>query len=244
MLHNNMVLFSRDNLDSYLYELAKEYRKKGGNRCPAEIVMVGGASILVNYGFRDATTDIDAIFIAASSMKDAINQVGDRHGLPHGWLNAEFTRTSSYSSKMREYSKHYKTYAGVLEIRTVSAEYLIAMKLVSGRMYKHDLSDMIGILSDHKRQGHPISLQDVDRAVCDLYGDWSKVSPFAKSFIENTIQKDDYERQYTEERKDEIVSNNALVQFTKEQNGRVTHPEANEFVARRRKNLPEEELER
>ena len=48
MLHNDTILFSRDNLDMYLSELAKEYRRQGGSRCPAEIVMVGGASILVN----------------------------------------------------------------------------------------------------------------------------------------------------------------------------------------------------
>ena len=40
---------------------------------PAEIILVGGAAILVNYGFRAMTTDIDAIIHAASSMKNAIN---------------------------------------------------------------------------------------------------------------------------------------------------------------------------
>lgn len=40
---------------------------------PTEITLVGGASILINYGFRDSTYDIDALFHAASAMKDAIN---------------------------------------------------------------------------------------------------------------------------------------------------------------------------
>lgn len=42
-------------------ELAKEYRKLAGKSVPAEIVLVGGASILTNYGFRNMTTDMDAI---------------------------------------------------------------------------------------------------------------------------------------------------------------------------------------
>lgn len=38
--------FTRENLDSYLMELAKEFRKKNGSRMPAEIILMGGASIL------------------------------------------------------------------------------------------------------------------------------------------------------------------------------------------------------
>ena len=37
--------FTRENLDSYLKELAKEFRKLNGNKMPAEIILIGGASI-------------------------------------------------------------------------------------------------------------------------------------------------------------------------------------------------------
>ena len=70
--------FTKENLDNYLKELAKEYRKLAGKDMPAEIVLVGGAAILTNYGFRNMTTDVDAVIHAASSMKDAINKVGDK----------------------------------------------------------------------------------------------------------------------------------------------------------------------
>lgn len=53
--------FTKDNLDIYLKELAKEYKKLNGKLMPAEIVLVGGAAVLANYGFRKMTTDIDAI---------------------------------------------------------------------------------------------------------------------------------------------------------------------------------------
>lgn len=65
-------IFTKENLDTYLKELAKAFRKINGKSMPAEIVLVGGAAILTNYGFRDMTTDIDAVIHAASSMKDAI----------------------------------------------------------------------------------------------------------------------------------------------------------------------------
>jgi len=35
------------------YKLAKEFRKLCGKDMPCEIILIGGASILANYGFRD-----------------------------------------------------------------------------------------------------------------------------------------------------------------------------------------------
>ena len=84
--------FTKDNLDAYLKELAKEFRRQNGKLMPAEIILVGGAAILVNYGFREMTADIDAIIHASSAMRDAISRVGDRFGLPKGWINTDFTK--------------------------------------------------------------------------------------------------------------------------------------------------------
>lgn len=74
--------FIRENIDIYLKEVAKEYRKQVGKRMPAKLILIGGSSVLLNYGFRNMTSDIDAVILAASSMKDAINKVGDHFGLP------------------------------------------------------------------------------------------------------------------------------------------------------------------
>ena len=76
--------FTKENLDTCLSKLAKEFRKLNGTKMPAEIVLIGGAAVLANYGFRDMTYDIDAVIQASSSMKDAINKVGDEMRLPNG----------------------------------------------------------------------------------------------------------------------------------------------------------------
>ena len=39
-------VFTSDNLDEYLKEVAKEYRKMGGKFVPAEIILIGGAAVL------------------------------------------------------------------------------------------------------------------------------------------------------------------------------------------------------
>ena len=164
----NETAFNKENLDLYLKELAKTFRKLNGKSVPAEIILIGGASILINYGFRDMTYDMDAIIISSTAMKQAINQVGDNLGLPNGWLNTDFMRTKSYSPKLIEHSVYYKTFSNILTVRTVTAEYMIAMKLMAGRKYKNDLSDVIGVLKYHKEQGVPITLEQIKKAVINL----------------------------------------------------------------------------
>ena len=113
--------FTKENLDMYLKELGKEFRKLNGTKMPAEIILIGGAAILANYGFREMTYDIDAVILASSAMKDAINHVGDRLGLLRGWLNADFQKTGSFSDKLFGVSVFYKTFSNILTVRTVAA---------------------------------------------------------------------------------------------------------------------------
>lgn len=51
---------SKNNIDEVLKEFAKQYKKCCGN-APAEVTIVGGGSILINYNFRETTQDLDVI---------------------------------------------------------------------------------------------------------------------------------------------------------------------------------------
>ncbi len=214
--------FTKDNIDLYLKELSKEYRRQGGKSMPAELILIGGASVLINYGFRNMTTDIDAIIHAASSMKDAINAVGDRYDLPNGWLNADFKKTDSYTPKLAAFSLYYKTFSNVLTIRTISAEYLIAMKLRSGRQYKSDLSDVLGIMAEHEKRGLPITMEQIRRATSDLYGDWLSLPEASRSFIENVMANGHFEQLYEQTAKGEQETKELLIQFEQDYPGTAT----------------------
>ena len=216
------VEFTKENIEVYLKELAKEYRKLVGKGTPAELVLIGGASVLINYGFRDMTTDVDALIHAASSMKDAINRVGDRFSLPNGWINSDFRNTSSYTPKLTQFSEYYKTYSNVVTIRTVSSEHLIAMKLRSGRQYKSDLSDVLGILAEHEKRGVPITMEQIRKAVADLYGDWSSMPEASQVFIENVMESGDFQQLYQRTMQGEQEAKNLLIQFEQEYPGVTT----------------------
>lgn len=208
--------FTKENLDSYLKELAKEFRKKNGTKIPAEIILVGGASILINYGFREMTYDMDAIIKSSGVMKDAINTVGDRLGLPVGWLNADFVHTDSYTPRLAEYSKYYKTFSNILQVRTVSAEYLIAMKLMAGRQYKNDLSDVVGILIEQEERRNPFSFDKIKKAVVDLYDSYDRLPVNSREFIESIYKKDDLKIFYQQCRQMELENEDILIGFQDE----------------------------
>lgn len=135
-MSSDSSVFTGENLNDYLKAVAKEYKKMGGKAMPAELILIGGAAVIANYGFREMTTDIDAIIHAASVMKDAINLVGDQYHLQNGWLNTDFMRTASYSPKLDQYSTYYRTFGGILSVRTVQAEYFIQQIMQNGEYQK------------------------------------------------------------------------------------------------------------
>ena len=65
---------------------------------------------------------------------------------------------------LHEVSVYYRTFSNVLTIRTITAEYLLAMKLMSGRRYKNDLSDIVGILWEHQKKDKGFDLR-ADRKI-------------------------------------------------------------------------------
>lgn len=231
--------FTKENLDYYLSRLAKEYRKRNGTQIRAEIVLIGGAAVLTNYGFRDMTYDIDAIIRSSSSMKEAIHIVGDELGLPNGWLNSDFTKTASYSPKLLQYSKFYKHFGYVLDVRTISREYLVAMKLMSGRKYKNDLSDIVGILYEEQKQGNPLSLEQIETAVCNLYGSWDKLPSDSISFINEILEKNDLSHLYETYQLSERNAKESLIDFEKKYPNVVTVNNINDII----KQLKEKKLQ-
>lgn len=230
MSFKNSNIFTKENLDLYLKELAKEFRKRNGTSIPAEIVLIGGAAILANYGFRNMTADVDAIIMASSAMKEAINCVGDKYNLPNGWLNSDFTKTGSYSPKLIEFSTYYKKFSNILTVRTVSAEYLIAMKLRSGRKYKNDLSDIIGILAEHIKKNKPIDFVCIDKAVNDLYKGWDDIPPDSKTFIEDALRTENYEQIYKTVNETENRSKELLVGFEEDYPGITNESNVNDIL--------------
>ena len=74
----------RDEIIDALTALAAELERRGVS---AEMYVVGGAAIALAFDERRSTRDIDAVFEPKSVVYEAAGVVGERLGLPGGWLN-------------------------------------------------------------------------------------------------------------------------------------------------------------
>lgn len=213
MSPENTTSIEKSALDAYLNELAKEYKKCGGRKMPIEIILVGGAAILGRYDFRTMSADIDACGQLPEALLDAARRVGQRHGFGDDWFNHDFMRTTSYTPRLYRHATYYKTFAQVLTVRVIEAEYLIAMKLRAGRKYKHDLSDVIGILAAHEQKGAPLTLAQIDKAVDDLYGGWEDFPEDSRIFIQDAFAHGNFEQVYRTIQSEEQAAKKLLVEF-------------------------------
>ncbi|MCD7885422.1 MAG: DUF6036 family nucleotidyltransferase [Lachnospiraceae bacterium] len=213
---NRSETITKEKLQLILNDMAKQLKRTAGRHASAEIVLVGGASVLANYSFRESTMDIDAFGRIPSVLKDIALGIGDKYNLENGWFNSDFMRTKSYSPKLLEYSKYYRTFANVLEVRTINSEYLIAMKLKSNRDYKSDQSDIVGILLSHEEKKDSITLERIDKAVNVLYDGWKNMPESAEDYIRSMLEKKDYKNEFQRIRLEEQENAKSLKTFEKQ----------------------------
>jgi|TergutMp193P3_1026864.scaffolds.fasta_scaffold07394_8 hypothetical protein len=192
---------TKDNIDKYLKELSKEYKKINPGNNKTRIVIVGGGVVLLKHNFRKTTEDIDATIYSTDDMLEAIDKIAKKYSLSPKWINTDFEESASYSDKLIEVSNIYKEYDNKVEIRLIEREYLIAMKLTAARNYKHDLSDIAGILMEYKNMDNEITMDDINKAVKTLYGNWNRISKETRKTLKEMFDDGDYEKVYNENKK-------------------------------------------
>ena len=216
-------------LDNYFNELAKIYKKKSHGYI-FEFILVGGASILVNYDFRDVTNDIDAYYLPSADIKDAIKIVSQKFGIDSKWINNDFQKTKSYSNKLSEFSTFYKSYKEIINVRTIKDEYLIAMKLMSGRIYKNDISDIIGIIISNKNNGKDVTYDIIDKAIKNLYGSWDGVDKDIIKILDDILSTNNLEELYNRTISEEQNSRQSLIEFDEKYNNAINEANVKEIL--------------
>lgn len=103
MLHN--IVLSKDNMDLVFQTFSNNIRKINKNK-----KIVGGSAIVSSFEYRLSTMDIDAIYAIDEELTRAIEMTAQELHLPIDWLNQDFIKTPSYSSKLIEVSTILKKY--------------------------------------------------------------------------------------------------------------------------------------
>ena len=113
-------------IQCYLQLLGEELQRRN---VTGEIVMAGGAVMLLVIRNRETTKDIDAYFATnAQEIRDAARLIAKRENLPDDWLNdgfKGFIYTSPPTTLWLEYPGLRAYYA--------DPDYVLAMKAVAGR---------------------------------------------------------------------------------------------------------------
>lgn len=108
--------------------LAGELRRAGAR---AEIAVAGGAALVLLYGARESTKDVDAITLdasAADAVRIASRAVAGALGLPSDWLN-DAAKGYVHGLALGERLFESET----LIVRALAAQQLLAMKLSAWR---------------------------------------------------------------------------------------------------------------
>ncbi len=132
-------LLTPDRIRAYLIEVA-ELLPDDAPQC---IVVVGGA-LLALLGFREATNDVDSIKRFGATLKEAVEQVANRHGLAPRWLNdsaAGYAPQTFDEAACTVELDHPR-----LRVLGAPLQQVFVMKLIAARAV--DLTDLTAIWSE------------------------------------------------------------------------------------------------
>lgn len=117
----------------------------------AEIAVFGGAAMVLHFGDRPATRDVDYLPGEGTSNRLTVlaDEIGSRNGLPAGWFN-DAVRFFVEHVRDDHPFEIYPPYAtdGGLRVMLASPRYLLAMKIRAMRssLEAHDISDVWDLL--------------------------------------------------------------------------------------------------
>jgi hypothetical protein len=104
-----------------------------------ELYLVGGAVMCLVFNARDATKDVDALFVPAARLREAAARVAATAGVDDGWLN----------DAVKGYLSPRGTFDPFLDLPHLNVfvarpQYLLALKCAAMRLGEefHDLDDV------------------------------------------------------------------------------------------------------
>ncbi|MDQ1218118.1 DUF6036 family nucleotidyltransferase [Microbacterium arborescens] len=120
----------------------------------AQLFVVGGAAMALAYNRERLTRDVDAVFVSSREVRDAAEEIAERHELEPDWLNDGAKGFMPYTDENPRTAFESES----LLVQVPSREYLLAMKLHASRDAR-DLNDADLLFNE---AGYTEAQQDVD----------------------------------------------------------------------------------
>lgn len=122
-----MTVLSKKQILLYLEELSAAM---GRQNLKGEILLFGGAAMVLAFNARSATKDVDAIFRPKKEIYAISKEIADKYHLAEGWLNDSVKGFITSNSFKQNLFIRYNN----LSVYTPEAQYLLAMKCMSMRI--------------------------------------------------------------------------------------------------------------
>lgn len=129
---------SRDEIVDLLTELGRRLAVRGIH---ADLYLVGGAAMALQFNARAATRDVDAVFRPPAEVAEVARELAVERRLDPHWLS------SSAAAFLPDGERIGPVMLDVpgLSVASAPAEHLLAMKMAAGRMAR-DLDDIATLL--------------------------------------------------------------------------------------------------
>lgn len=118
--------YRSDDIRDLLVELSRRLHARGAG---ADIYLVGGAAIAIEFDSRRSTTDIDAVYHPEQTVQDVATDMAQHMGLDPRWLN---NAARAYIPDGQDTEAAEVAIADNLVLRVASPRFLLAMKLAAG----------------------------------------------------------------------------------------------------------------
>lgn len=120
---------NKQDIEKYLHLVGQELQAQG---VTLDLLLLGGAAMLIEVGNRESTQDVDTYFVSnTTALLKASAKVAQHEQLPDGWLNtaaAGFT----YNFIKKPNMVLWRAFPG-LQVYLPSLEYLFVTKVMAGR---------------------------------------------------------------------------------------------------------------
>ena len=167
-------MLTKEQLLNALNQLSKELGALGMN---GEILLTGGASMCLVHSARDMTKDIDALYEPKTVINRLVLKIANENGLPENWLNDSVKGFLTDAAPRENFLALPN-----LKITTVSADYLLAMKLMSARYGETDYAD-VKFLMDKLE----IRTEEALRGIVTQYYPAENILPKTRYLIEQLV---------------------------------------------------------
>lgn len=180
-LKSGMKQLSKEKILRYLKDLDEELRKKS---VIGEVLLYGGAVMVLVFDARPATKDVDAVFMPVKTMLEAIKKVAEKNNLEEDWMN---DGVKGFQSNVGE--KQAFLNLSNLRLYVPTKEYLLAMKALASRVDAKDRADVEFLI---KALGIKTAEEVFDSV--EKYYPRKQIAPKTQFFIEEVIENVNGER--------------------------------------------------